>query len=128
MSDRDPRTVAEWTALACSALLLAAVVGLIVVQMRGTRDPAAPTAVVVGEVREVGDLHHVDVTVTNEGDETAANLQVSAELTVDGEVVTTADQTVDFLSGDEEEDLVFVFEDDPHDGDLTVAVTSFSRP
>jgi uncharacterized protein (TIGR02588 family) len=124
---RDPRTPAEWTALVGSSLILALVVGLIVAQMSGARSPAAPT-VTVGEVRPVGDLHHVDVTVTNEGDESAANVQVSAELTIDGEVVTTADQTIDFLSGDEEVDLVYVFEDDPADGDLAVAVTSFAEP
>ena len=128
MSDRDPRTAAEWTALFFSTLILAAVVGLILLQMRGTRDPADPTAVVAGEVRHIGELHHVDVTVTNDGDETAANVQVSAELTIDGDVVATADQTIEFLSGDEEEDLVFVFEDDPADGELTVAVTGFARP
>jgi uncharacterized protein (TIGR02588 family) len=128
MSDHSPRTAAEWTALVVSSLVLAAVIGLILVQMRGSTDPAAPVAVVADDVRQVGDRHHVDVTVTNEGDETAANVQVSAELTVDGEVVTTADQTIDFLAGAEEDDLVFVFDDDPADGELTVAVTGFERP
>ena len=127
MSSRDPRTAAEWTALIGSSLILAIVVGVIVVQARQDESPAAPTAA-VGAVEQVGEQYHLDVTVTNDGDETAANVQVSAELEVDGEVVATADQTIDFLSGSEEEDLVFVFEDDPRDGDLTVAVTGFSRP
>ena len=128
MSGRDPRTSGEWTALVGSSLILLVLIGLIVAQMGGSRSPAAPTAAVAGEVRQVGDLHHVDVTVTNEGDETAANVQVSAELTIEGEVVSAGDQTIDFLSGDEEADLVFVFADDPDDGELTVAVTSFAEP
>jgi uncharacterized protein (TIGR02588 family) len=121
------RTAAEWTALACSCLVLAVLVGLIVAQLGDDREPAAPVAVIDGEPRAIDDLHHVDVVVTNEGDETAANVQVSAELTIDGEA-TTADQTIDFLAGDEEEELVFVFGDDPAEGELTVEVSGFAVP
>jgi uncharacterized protein (TIGR02588 family) len=46
---------------------------------------------------------------------------------VDGEE-TAADQTIDFLAGGAEQDLVFVFEDDPADGELTIEVTSFAAP
>ena len=38
------------------------------------------------------------------------------------------DFLVDFLAGGADERLVFVFEDDPADGDLTVAVTSYAEP
>ena len=127
MSERQPRTPAEWVTLAVSSLILAVLVALIATQIDDTRASAAPVAEIAGKPRKIGDLHHVDVTVTNEGDHTAANVQVSAELTVDGKT-SSADQTIDFLAGDEEEDLVFVFEDDPGDGELTVAVTSFASP
>jgi len=130
MSDnptRGARTAAEWTTLACSCLVLAVLVALIAARLGEDRDPASPVAVIDGEIRSSDGLHHVDVVVTNYGDDTAANVQVSAELTIDGEV-TAADQTIDFLAGDEEEELVFVFEDDPADGELTVAVTGFAVP
>ncbi len=125
--EREPRTPAEWVTLVVASLILAVLVALIATQIDDTRSPAAPVAVVVGEARDVDGLHHVDVTVTNEGDHTAANVQVGAELKI-GDETTVADQTIDFLAGDEEEDLVFVFEDDPADGELTVAVTSFAAP
>lgn len=127
MSARPSRTAAEWTTLvvSCSVLLLVGV--LVGAQSRTQRTPPAPVAEVVGEPRAVGAAHHVDVRVVNRGDETAANVQVTVELVIDDETIT-ADQTLDFLAGDEESDLVFVFEDDPREGDLSVSVTGFALP
>jgi len=123
---RDPRTPAEWVTLACSLAVLAALVGLILVQLGADQEPAAPVAG-VERVRTVGRAHHVEVTVRNEGDDTAADVQVLASLEVGGET-TEADQVIDFLAGDEEEDLVFVFRDDPAEGELTVEVAGFAVP
>ncbi len=126
MTERDPRTAAEWTTLATASIVLAVLVGLIAAQLTSPRDPAAPVAELDGQHEEHG-FHHVDVVVTNHGDETAANVQVTAELTIDGEV-TEADQMIDFLAGGEEEELVFIFEDDPADGELRVSVSGFGVP
>jgi uncharacterized protein (TIGR02588 family) len=125
-ADRDPRTAAEWVTLVCACVILGAVVALIAAQLQGEREPPAPVAEIDG-VRAVAAVHHVEVTVANEGDETAADVQVQAELTIDGES-SEADQVIDFLAGGEEERLVFVFEEDPADGELTVAVTGFALP
>lgn len=121
------RTSAEWVTFGVSLAVLLVVIGLVVVQLRSEQTDAAPEAHRVGAVRVVGGQHLVDVTVTNEGDQTAANVQVGASLVVDGETVE-ADQTIDFLAGHETEDLVFVFDDAPSDGELTVAVTGFAVP
>ena len=125
-TDRDPRTVAEWVTLVCASLILGVVVALIAAQLRGERDPAAPVAEIT-DIREVDDVHHVEVVIGNDGDETAAEVQVQAELSIDGET-SEADQVIDFLAGGEEEHLVFVFEEDPAEGLLTVAVTGFAVP
>ena len=125
MNERGGRTAAEWVTLVASLVVLAAVVGAIVAQ-HGSKDPPAPVAV-VDTVRAVGDAHHVEVTVRNDGDDTAEDVQVLASLEVDGET-TDADQVIDFLAGDEEEQLVFVFADDPADGELTVEVSGFTVP
>lgn len=122
---RDPRSPAEWITLAASCLVLAVLVALIALQPFD-QAPPSPVAEVVSH-HEVDGFHHVEVAVTNHGEETAANVQVTAELTIDGET-TSADQTIDFLAGDESDDLVFVFEDDPADGELTVAVSGFGLP
>jgi uncharacterized protein (TIGR02588 family) len=126
MSEPHGRNAAEWTTLIGSCLILMVVTALIVAQMRERQTPPAPVAT-VDRITAVGSDHHVRVVVTNEGRRTAANVQVSAELVTDGDTAT-ADQTIDFLAGGEEEDLVFVCADDPRGGDLTVAVTGFSLP
>lgn len=126
MSEREPLNPAERVTLACSLLVLAVLVGLIVAQLLAPRTPAEPVVRVEGTERR-SDLHHVEVAVTNEGDKTAANVQVRAELSVDGQV-TESDQVIDFLAGGAVEDLVFVFDDDPDDGELTVEVGGFTVP
>jgi uncharacterized protein (TIGR02588 family) len=125
VNGRGGRTAAEWMTLVGSLVVLAAVVVAIVAQ-HGDKGPPAPVAV-VDAVRSVGDAHHVEVTVRNDGDDTAEDVQVLASLEVEGET-TDADQVIDFLAGDEEEQLVFVFADDPADGELTVGVTGFTVP
>jgi uncharacterized protein (TIGR02588 family) len=127
MSERTGRTAAEWTTLVVSCSVLLLVAGLVSSQMWSTRTPPAPVATLMGEPHEVGAVHHVDVQVANRGDETAANVQVSAELIIEGEAIT-ADQTIDFLAGDDQADLVFVFADDPGGGALSVTVTGFAVP
>jgi uncharacterized protein (TIGR02588 family) len=121
------RTPAEWTTLVLSSLVLLAVVALIAVELTSTREPPAPVARIDGAIREVEGAFHVPVMVTNLGDETAAEVQVVATLEVAG-TTSEADQVIDFLAGDEEEDLVFVFGDDPADGSLTVEVSGFAEP
>jgi uncharacterized protein (TIGR02588 family) len=125
--ERVPRSAAEWTTFAASCVVLLVVVVLIAVQMREPRTPAAPVAAVVGEPTERGGVYTVEVDLENRGDETAANVQVTADLTIGGDTAS-GDQTVDFLAGGEEERLAFVFHDDPADGDLSVAVTSYAEP
>jgi uncharacterized protein (TIGR02588 family) len=127
VSEQDGRTAAERVTFAVSCAVLLVVVALVVVQLVGEHDPAAPEAHRVGPVRVVGGQHFVDVAVTNGGDATAANVQVTASLVIDGES-TEGDQSIDFLAGGETEDLVFVFDDAPSDGELTVAVSGYGVP
>lgn len=126
-SDQAGRTAAEWVTFAVSSLVLVVVAALVVVQLRSEETDAAPEAHRVGVVRVVDGQHFVEVAVTNTGDQTAANVQVNASLVIDGET-TEGDQTVDFLAGHETEDLVFVFDDPPSDGELTVSVTGYAVP
>ncbi len=127
MSGRRSRTTAEWVTFAVSAVILLGVIGLIAVQLTGGQRDAAPKAERVGPVRVIDGQHFVAVEVTNDGDATAANVQVTATLLVDGEAIE-GDQTIDFLAGGETEDLVFVFDDPPDDGELTVAVSGYGVP
>lgn len=127
MSSDRRRSTAEWTTLAASCVVLLVVVGVIVAQMFGATAPPDPVAEVRVPYRVEADSFHVTVEVSNRGDQTASNVQVSAELEMDGETMT-AEQTVDFLAGHATQDLVFVFDDDPAEGTLTVSVSSYSMP
>lgn len=126
MNEGRARSTAEWISLLASIGVLAVIVGLIAVQIPGGDEPAAPVVTVAG-VREVRSTFHVDVVVENDGERTAANVQVTAELTV-GSDTFSGDQTIDFLSGGERADLTFVFADDPADGELRVVVSGYAEP
>ncbi|MGE9807324.1 MULTISPECIES: hypothetical protein [unclassified Janibacter] len=127
MTGSSERTAARWATFAGACVVLLVLVVLLALQLRGPSEPADPR-VVVGEARQVGTSWHVPVTLRNVADDTAAAVQVSASLTVDGEEVMAGDQSVDFLSGGEEVALVFVMPQDPADGELAVAVTGFAEP
>src|SRR3546814_5194873 len=76
--------ISDWSSDVCSsdlAMVLAAVVLLIAVQMPGEDEPPVPTAR-VDDVRRLGDQFHVVVDVTNTGDQTAANVQITGELNI----------------------------------------------
>ena len=109
-----------------SLAVLTAIVVLIALQIPGPDVVPKPKARVQG-VREVDRQFHVDVVVANNGDRTAANVQVSATLDIRGRSFAS-DQTVDFLAGSEAVELVFIFKDDPAKGQLTVDVTGYARP
>ena len=127
MSDRrPPRTSAEWVTFAIAVALIAVVVGLVAREIPGSKSPPSPE-VEVGVAEERGSRFVVPVLVTNLGERTAEAVQVEATLTVDGEE-QQADQLVDFLAGDEEAELEFVFDDDPADGELDVRVTGYVVP
>ncbi len=126
MSERPPRSAAEWTTFGVAVAVLLAIMAAIGVEASRHNDDAAPVAVIKG-TRRVGDQFHVAVVVANEGDKAASNVQVNASLEVDGDTLE-GDQTVDFLAGSDEEELVFVFGEDPDDGELSVEVSGFTVP
>ncbi|WP_068400137.1 CARDB domain-containing protein [Kribbia dieselivorans] len=127
MSRQEGRTPAQWVTVAAAVAVLLVVVAVLVGQMLGSSRPAQPE-VAVGQTQRVGSTFQVPVTVRNEGDDTAANVQVSASLVIKGETVAEGDQSIDFLAGGEETEVVFVLPEDPADGALTVHVTGYAEP
>ena len=124
---RPPRGTAEWVTFAVATAVLLAIVALIVFQVGGVGDPAAPVATIDGPVTESNGQWTVPVRVENDGDVTASAVQVQAELTVGTETMS-ADQTIDFLPAGDSEDLVFTFDTDPAEGELVVRVASYGLP
>ncbi len=126
-AERSDRSIPEWVTFGVSAVVLTAVVTTLTVLAIRDDDPAAPTVGRIAEANEVDGQFLVPVEVVNRGDEAAASVQVTAELVI-GSEVTTGDLSIDFLGGSETQELVFVFGDDPSEGELTVEVVGFSRP
>ena len=128
MSDqrRRPTSGPEWVTFGVASVIVLAVVVAILSQVTASSAPPSP-AVEVAPVEERDGRYVVPVTLTNEGDETAQDVQVTATLTTD-EGETTSDQVLDFLAGGEEEQLEFVFEDDPANGELVVVVGGYRLP
>ncbi|HEY5876969.1 MAG TPA: TIGR02588 family protein [Ilumatobacteraceae bacterium] len=121
------RTTAEWVTFAISCAVLLVVVGLVVLEMAASNDPPAPTATQAGPVRASDNHFFVPVEVVNDGDATAANVQVTAELVI-GTQSYSGDQTIDFLGGGERAELAFSFDQDPAQGELDIRVSSYAVP
>lgn len=124
--ERPPRSAAEWTTFAISVAIVLGLMVTILLEARETNQPARPVAS-IGTTERVGEAFHVTVKVENRGHLAAEQVQVLASLEIDGET-TEGDQVVDFLAGQDEQELVFVFADDPEDGKLTAEVTGFTVP
>jgi uncharacterized protein (TIGR02588 family) len=116
----------EWVTFGVAVAVILAVVGLIAIEIPQSERPPAPVAE-AGIPVERDERFVVPVVVENRGESTAENVQVLATLTIDGED-HEGDQVIDFLSGGEREDLEFVFDDDPGEGELEVRVTGYARP
>lgn len=121
------RTGPEWVTFALSAIILAVVSILLAISAFRTEDPAQPIAGPAGPVRQVGAQYFVPIEIVNRGDLGAAQVHVTAELTIDA-TTTSGDQSIDFLGGGETQELTFAFADDPADGELVIMVTGFAEP
>lgn len=124
--DEQGRSPVEWVTFAVAVVIIGIVVALVAVEIPKSKTPPAPVAE-PGVIEARGDRYVVPVIVRNQGQRTATDVQVRATLTVDGEE-HEGDQLVDFLSGGESEEVEFVFEDDPTDGELEVRVTGYGLP
>lgn len=123
---RPRRSTAEWVTFAIACVVLGLVVGAIASLRIGGKP--SPPAFNVSPIpaREQGGRFHVRAMVENTGDETAENVQVVAELQTGTEAPVEAEQTIDFLSGGDQEEVEFVFADDPRSGALEIEVRSFA--
>lgn len=130
------QSLAEWISfLLASAILVGvlATVGYLWVRDRDQQPPML--AVVLAGNPEGGQSvekrqgqYYVPFTVTNKGGETAAAVQVIAELRVDGTLTEWGDQQIDFLSSQETASGAFIFTRDPGVGELIVRVASYKQP
>ena len=124
----ESRSVAEKVSfLLSSILLLVVLVGTVYLWVRD-RNREPPMLEVTSRLEQRQGKFYVPFTVVNEGGKTVTTVQVVAELRIDGELVEWADQSIDFLSREEEAEGAFIFIEDPRVGELTVRVASYAMP
>lgn len=116
----------ELVTFAVVAAILLALAGAIVYLWVQPRAPAIVTVELIGNVRRTDSQIYMTGEVRNSGDETAEAVQVIAELIVEGEVVATGEQVVDFLSGGEAEEVVFIFDRASPDAEPRARVAGYT--
>lgn len=129
-AERGGRTVAEWTTLGISLAILGTVFATIA--WLWVNDDASPATVnvtpVSEQVRREGGAWYVPLKVTNDGDVTAEDVVIEAELDTGSGEPETAEFTVTFLASGETARGTVVFTSDPAAGDLTIRPVSFKEP
>ncbi len=126
-SQEQGRATAEWVALAVSLAIILAFVGLAISQSLtgGLRPVNLEVVPQLDEVREVGGVYHLPVEVTNTGEETAENVQVTLTLQTSDEQPETAGFQFHFLAGGETQAAVAIFHVNPVEAGVTVKPVSY---
>ncbi|MEG4228698.1 TIGR02588 family protein [Microcoleus sp. N9_B2] len=126
---QQKRAPAEWVTFAIACLILFTVTGLVLYNwVTKKQEPPVISVTRNAQIRETQGQFYVPFTVTNTGGETAESVQIIAELRVNGEIVESGDQQIDFLSSGETQEGAFIFSRDPRQGELIVRSSSYKLP
>ncbi len=128
-NETESRSTAERISFVMALVILLGIVsgvGYLWVSDRNQAPPVLKISTNRTEQRQAD--YYVPFVVTNLGGKTAATVQVVGELRINDEIVESGEQTIDFLSRDEEATGSFIFIRDPSQGELTIRVTSYLAP
>lgn len=132
MIETEPKpeiSLAEWITFGIALSILAVVISLVGYMWLNEKDQPPILSVHKKEmIREVDGKFYVPFEIVNTGGETAASVQIIAELEIANKVVETGEQQIDFLSDGEKEEGAFIFSQNPLQGQLTVRVASYKLP
>lgn len=124
------QSAAEWITLGVSVAVVLVMVGLIGYEYfsSGGQSPVIEARPQLGEVREVDSEYYLPIEVANRGEQTAEDVKVRVALTSDGAPQETSQFTINFLAGNDTEQEVVVFAEDPSQGELTTDLQGFRKP
>jgi uncharacterized protein (TIGR02588 family) len=126
---QQKRTPAEWITFAIACSILSLLIGLVLYNwLTKKHEPPIISVTRNTPIRETQGQFYVPFTVTNTGGETAESVQIIAELRVNGEVLESGDQQIDFLSSGETQEGAFIFSHNPSQGQLIVRTSSYKLP
>ncbi|MEG3896996.1 MULTISPECIES: TIGR02588 family protein [unclassified Microcoleus] len=129
-NEQQPKkTFAEWATFAIACSILSILTGLVIYNwVTKKQEPPIISVTRNTPIRETQGQFYVPFTVTNTGGETAESVQIIVELRVNGEVLESGDQQIDFLSSGETEEGAFIFSRNPSQGELIVRSSSYKQP
>ncbi|MEG5016812.1 MULTISPECIES: TIGR02588 family protein [unclassified Microcoleus] len=126
---QQKRSPAEWVTFAIACSILFSLTGLVIYNwVTKKEEPPIISVTRNTPIRETQGQFYVPFTVTNTGGETAESVQIIAELRVNGEVLESGDQQIDFLSSGETQEGAFIFSRNPSQGQLIVRSSSYKLP
>jgi uncharacterized protein (TIGR02588 family) len=118
----------EWVAAACSTLLVAGVIGVLLREALGPPPSPPGIEIEVESISRTGGAYLVEFRATNVGRTTAAALQVEGELSAGGEMVERSGVTIDYLPGEGSRRAGIYFSNDPARYRLRVRPTGYDLP
>jgi uncharacterized protein (TIGR02588 family) len=125
--DEDDTPLLEWVFGVIGLVLF--VGALVVTILNGMRPSVPPTIVVAMQASEAsGGKFRVAFNVVNQGDETAARVQLSATLSEGGNVLETHAVEIDFLPPHASRNASVLFRRDPADLELAIEPVSYQSP
>jgi uncharacterized protein (TIGR02588 family) len=124
--EEKARSLAEWVTLVCSVAILAGMFLVVTyLYVVGNGDPIKiSTNARLDQVRVSDEAFYVPVDVFNEGDTTAGNVQIQAELTI-GDETESSEFSLPTLAANDTETGIIAFSRDPREGEFTVRVASY---
>ncbi len=124
------RTIAEWVTFSVASSILIGVISLVSFTWIKQPSQKPPLLIVTKNqpLRKVNGQYYIPFEVVNKGGETAASVQVIAELRLNGKVEETGEQQIEFLSRSEKETGAFIFSQNPEEGELILRVASYKSP
>jgi uncharacterized protein (TIGR02588 family) len=123
-----PSNRLEWTLGIGSFIIVFALIGTVLFSAVTETSAFPDLRVETGDPVQTGDIFVVPVTVHNEGDVTAADVQVSAELSQSGDIVDEAEMQLRYVPAHSQSDGGLVFRINPSTGDLTVDIRGYRKP
>ena len=125
---RSEISVWEWLTAALGLVLVLGAVALMLFD--GAANGSRPPDVSVRAVRTLRTAGGwlVEIEAANRGTETAAELEISGELSRGGRVLESATATVDYLPGGARRRAGLYFSEDPGTGELRLRPVGFREP
>jgi uncharacterized protein (TIGR02588 family) len=118
----------EWAVGLGSFVVVCALLGAVLFSAVTETSGMTGLSIQAGEPVRTGDVYVVPVEIRNDGDATAADLQISADLLHDGAPVDHARMQVDYVPAHSHSDGGLVFRVDPRSGELRLLLEGYRDP